>query len=291
MSHTITTIPISVCLAEIEKKVGAHGSWQTTNEPQREFLEKTYTGDCQDRSKLTEKELSFEVSHEADVINAFLASKNFKIKLDPFVEPTDFGVASVLDVSVEWKVAGKKASFAINKQQYEAVRMDADDIEIFENSHGHPIVRLPTKSGDVVTMSVVDRVLSGFALKETAASFDACQTRSYAFSALKIPMIHLDQEEDISFFKKMKIQGTDTLGDAIIIQAFQQTRFRLNELGARAESAVAMGMMRCSAASRPLPELVIDRPFVISITRPGMVSPLFTAYVTEQDWKNPGSLG
>ena len=290
MSHTTTTIPISVCLEEIENKIHARGEWRTTNDLQREFLQKAYPGDRQDRSKLTEKELSFEVSHDADVINAFLASKNFKIKLDPFQDPTDFGVASVLDVSVEWKVAGKKASFAINDQQYAAVRMDADDVGIFEGSHGHPVVRLWTKSADVVTISMVDRVLSGFELKETAASFDACQKRSYAFSALKMPMIHIDQEEDISFLKQMNIDGTDGLGEAIIKQAVQQTRFRLNELGARAESAAAVGVMRCTSVQRPKPELVIDRPFVISITRAGMVSPLFTAYVTEQDWKNPGTL-
>jgi hypothetical protein len=290
MSNTITTIPITVCLAEIEKKVKAQGGWRTTNDLQREFLEKAYASDCLDRSKLTAKELSYEVSHEAEVINAFLASKNFQIKLDPFTDPTDFGVASVLDVSVEWKVPGKKTSFTIKDEQFPAVSMKEDDISIYKGSHGAPVVRIETKSGDVVSLSMVGKELSGFALKEMAASFTQCKTPSFDFAGIKIPMIHIDQEEDISFFKDMSIDGTDGLGEAIIKQALQQTRFRLNEKGARAESAAVMGVMRCTSFQRPNPELVFDRPFVISISRPGMVSPLFTAYVTEKDWKDPGSL-
>lgn len=45
-----------------------------------------------------------------------------------------------------------------------------------------------------------------------------------------------------------------------------------------------------SMASLPKPDLVIDRPFLCWIERPGIPVPLFLGHITEEDWKSPGSL-
>jgi len=74
---------------------------------------------------------------------------------------------------------------------------------------------------------------------------------------------------------------------AIITQALQQTKLRMNEEGARAQSAVAIGVLR---GCLPTYDYVIDWPFLFWITRPGISKPLFVAYVTEDDWKNPGDI-
>jgi hypothetical protein len=71
-------------------------------------------------------------------------------------------------------------------------------------------------------------------------------------------------------------------------QALQQTKFRMNEKGAKVESAVAMSLNR-GMAVEPEP-YVIDRPFVLWIERPGMAIPFFAAVLCEDVWREPKEL-
>jgi len=43
--------------------------------------------------------------------------------------------------------------------------------------------------------------------------------------------------------------------------------------------------------SVPPPALIIDKPFLVVFERPGLPQPLFTAYVTQDSWKDPGEIG
>lgn len=71
-----------------------------------------------------------------------------------------------------------------------------------------------------------------------------------------------------------------------IRQALQETRFQMNEKGARAQSAVAIEIcVKC--IQQPTPTFDITEPFYIWIERPGMSVPLFAAYVDQVDWKEP----
>ena len=70
-----------------------------------------------------------------------------------------------------------------------------------------------------------------------------------------------------------------------IAQALQQTKLKLNHIGAKVESAVAIRMMRCASFRKPKPPLAIDKPFFVWATRDGMAVPYFSGYITEEDWK------
>ena len=288
MSNTTTTIPVSVCIEGIESKVLAqHSDWELATDAQKEFFAKTTT-DLSDCALLKEGEIAFKVSKSADEINAFLAEKKFNIKLDPFVDPRDFGVASVLDVSVEWVEPADEGRLTHNGVDYPSVEM-TDNITFLEGPFGQAVAKIATKSGDEVFVSIAHEALSGFTLKEAVAQIVGSTKRIYDFGGLAMPMVHLDQEEDISFLVGMTICGEDGNGIGTVSQALQQTRFRLNQFGARVESAAAMGMCYESCMQRN-PPLVIDKPFFLAVHRPGAAQPLFSAYVTPEDWKDPGSL-
>ena len=112
------------------------------------------------------------------------------------------------------------------------------------------------------------------------------ETPDYRYEGVIFPMVHYDQHEDISFLKGMRIEGTGHY----VAEAVQQTRFRMNEFGARAESAVAMTKRLCASSEERKP-YVLDRPFILWIERGGIGIPIFMAVFAEDVWKDPKTLG
>jgi serine protease inhibitor len=99
-------------------------------------------------------------------------------------------------------------------------------------------------------------------------------------------MIDMNTEDDLSWLIGMRT--VDEQGNPWrISQAKQQTKLRLNEKGARAQSAAAIG---CGTLSMPPPPFIVDRPFVFWVMRAGIDLPLFVSYITPEHWKEPADL-
>jgi serine protease inhibitor len=66
----------------------------------------------------------------------------------------------------------------------------------------------------------------------------------------------------------------------------------MNEKGAQAKAATALGLyMMAAPGSRPVTEtLIVDKPFLVWIERPGVSMPIFADYMLKQYWSNPGEL-
>jgi hypothetical protein len=110
----------------------------------------------------------------------------------------------------------------------------------------------------------------------------------YACQGVAFPMVTYDEMVNISWVKGLATSNDPNSGWAVA-EALQQTKFRMNEFGARVESAVAMSF-RCMAACAPDPWVVIDRPFILWIERKGIGMPLFCGSFSEDAWSNPGGL-
>ena len=79
-------------------------------------------------------------------------------------------------------------------------------------------------------------------------------------------------------------------GEWFIIQAKMQCKLRINQFGARAQAAFVADMARGLVVKKSKPRFIIDRPFLMWISRLGVSRPLFTAYVDCDSWKDPGDL-
>jgi len=109
------------------------------------------------------------------------------------------------------------------------------------------------------------------------------------YSAAHLPMVQFRQQPDISWMRGLQLD-TGRGPNWFVVQAKQEVRFGMNQFGARAKEATAVGMVRM-AVSGFSPPYVVNRPFLIVIGRPGKVEvPLFGAYLTPHDWKDPGNL-
>lgn len=291
MSRASSLYPIGDVLVRGENLDGNTGSsWSPVHAIQATFLNRYFPGIREALSLI--KEISGIVSRSADEINKFLADRGFSITLGP-LGPNSVGIASVLDLLVEWLTVGTRTLVRSmsNGQEYTAVRLK-DGVNFARSStHPHPIALINTKSGDLVAMTKLNTVPDGaFALEELAEQLtrDADFVRD-EFGAVVFPMVNLNRDFDVSWLLGMHFNGD------VITQAVGQVKLRINEKGARAQAAVAISVTR-GMAPRSAPDMVIDGPFLVWFIRPGFgqvqrYMPLFVAHVTEEDWSDPGDLG
>jgi hypothetical protein len=286
MSTTAATYPIVAAIKHAEQILGPDRAWQPINETQRRFLTEFFVGGRAEVVHVPEIESIASYSH--DEINAFLRERGFTIQLDPW-NPPGFGVASVLDLLVEWAQEGEVTLVETDGgREFPGVRVGEQGLRFFDvPDHPNPVARLETKSGDLVYMTMLDQPLEGFDLVAKARAFSEHKRPRGAFGGLIFPIVDLDQEEDITWLIGMRTTGDDGL-PAIISQALQQTKLQMNEVGARAQSAVAIAVR--SAPLMPKPDHVINQPFLIWFERDGLSQPLFVGYITPDDWRNPGDI-
>lgn len=292
MSTTVTTYPIATVLVEAERILGPDREWKPVNEMQARFLSE-YFAVCR-HEKVPEIESL--ASWDETKITEFLAQRGFHVAVPP-LEPSSFAAASVLNLLVEWAAKGdvtviRRGLFWLRK--FPAVRMPFGQVRFFYSpAHRNPIAHVVTKSGDDVYMTMHRNPGSGFDLVARAQELLRDKRPVHGYGGLVFPMIKLDHGVDIDWLKG--IETTELRGlPALIGVAIQQTRLRVNEVGARAESAVVMHAAvtayRFGLRHRSNPDHVIKRPFLLWFERKGLSKPLFVGHITEDDWKNPGGL-
>lgn len=114
-----------------------------------------------------------------------------------------------------------------------------------------------------------------------------CPEQQIYYDEVNFPMVDINQEVDIKWLETLEAcKGNESI--YYIAQALQQTKFQMNEKGAKVESAVAIGCRcTCCPVFKPKKILTIDKPFYLWIIRPGMKTPIFAAFIDKDSWKVP----
>jgi len=146
-----------------------------------------------------------------------------------------------------------------------------------------------TKSADAVFMTMVDDSPAGLALLERAYALSRAGKEIGDFDGLVFPMVHLEQAVGLGWLAGLVTDDEEGLPWEIEA-ALERNRLRMNEVGARAESAVMLQMVWAAIGPEPKSDHVIDRPFLVWFERDGLSRPLFAAYVVEDEWRNPGAI-
>ena len=288
VTDTLTIFPILGCFKASEDMLGGEQEWTPMTDVQTHFLE--HFIEHMDQVDTLGENLRRKADKNVEVINSWLRENGFDIHLRPLGGSRDFYVASILDVLVEWLKEGTKTDIQNAKGTFEGVRLKSG-VAAYQNTeiHPHPVVKIRTKSeDDVLCMSICGRLPEDrFSIHWKVEQLRSIQ-KPYSCEGVIFPMVHYDKQVDISWLKGLRTAPGDMYWE--VAEALQQTKFRMNEFGARAESAVAMGMRFCCAAAAPKPWVVIDKPFILWIERRGVSMPLFAGTFAEDVWKNPGSL-
>ncbi|MBI5732577.1 hypothetical protein HY967_01285 [Candidatus Jorgensenbacteria bacterium] len=287
-SSTMVVAPIIAALVKSEDILGKDRKWGAVNSLQTLFLKK-YFSSKNELSKFSSQELRSWVSLMASELNEILAKEGFDIRLEDF-GGGEFGVVSILDVLVEWMTKGTKASIWNNGNYYPGVRMTSDFSVFRSKYHSWPIAAVYTKSGDYVYMTVAGEESDGFNLLERIERIGSGLREDSGYEYVEFPMIDLNHEVDIKWLRGMQTNQVDTWSLYQISQALQQTKFKMNEFGARVKSAVAIGVFLSTVAPPPPKALIIDKPFYLWIERDGVSAPIIAARFDLDVWKDPGSL-
>jgi hypothetical protein len=274
-----------VALDASEQELGQGRKWVPTNQQQDALL--NWRDTCGGDLALLGDAVKGMCSHDASVLNKFLADNGFNIRLNP-LGPDDLGTVGILDLLVEWLNAGNEQSIrAKNGRTYEGVRIK--DAEVLDLWGTHYVVRLRTKDGTCVYIMTEVRPADQFQLMgQVSHANTAAKTarRSQKYKGCDFPMVDMRVQEDVSWLRGMHTVGQDG-SPWTVTQAKQENRLRMNQFGARAQSATAMVMTRGISFEKPF---VVDGPFMVWFTRPDCTRPLFAAWVDYSDWKNPGDL-
>lgn len=304
MSYTAAILPILAALNVAQDALHIE-KWVDTNPTQTVLMDQYYSK-THELKNLLPQELSSCASSDFDEVNNFLKSKGFDIQLDTSKGKTgDLAVASILDIALKWKVPGEKSWIMFSRDisgrkpspkgngilpggcivldEYPAVSMKSG-YTIRKTSDKQYILAVEAENGDIVYMTLADKPLQSFDL---LAKIQSLSSKTYKdvtnnYSQILFPMVDIDQKVDISWL----IGLSDSSGNWSILDALQQTRFQMNEKGAAVQSAVAIHVTYRSI-STPKPVFEIDKPFYLWIERPGMSMPLFAAYISKVDWKEP----
>lgn len=291
VSGTSAVWPVLGCLRAAERFVGAGtGAWLPSDDKQREFMD-IFSGHIPTVDVLEERVGCLESRADSDIapLNRWLRERGFTIELTVDPGSEGFAVASILDVLCEWLERGTRRTIEKAGASYDAVRLD-EGVSLVQHPdlHDHPVVRIAAKGGYRVCMTVASGMPPGdFGLHSKVRSLRFADAPDYRYEGVVFPMVSYDRHEDISFLCGLVVRSGGKGWH--VAEAVQQTRFRMNETGARAESAAAMSF-RCSAAGAARPPYVLDRPFILWIEREDFPIPLFTAVFAEDSWKDPGNL-
>ena len=279
-SWTFCLPPIIGCLVVAEQVLGPNREWKAANTKQSELLGTPFK--LGRGAVMGMKEIVSLASYKPDAINRFLQELGYSIQLPPYQKP-DFGMASVLKVLVEWVEKGK--AITIRNGSYPGVLLE-QGVTYHTSPHStNPIAAIKTKEGSTVCMMEMANPPKGFELLQRLALIDETEKQVHGYKGVIFPMVDYDRQEDTSWTVGLTTRGDDGVV-ARVAHAAQQTKFKMNEVGAKVESAAAMMM------TRSIPRyLQIERDLLVWVYHPSFVGqPLFAGYFTEEVYKNPGKI-
>jgi len=286
----LVVYPISSALLKAEEFLEKVEGITTSNDDQKKFVDEIYSYYKVDVSKIDEIESIADIDNEK--INQWLAERGFQIKLDPF-GPGGFGVASMLDLIGEWAIKGKKWSVETEDgKYYPGIKMNNYGLK-FHKVRDNPnfIIEIETKSQDRVFLMMAEEVPTGLALLDHVEHIMNDKiTTPFEYDGVVFPKIDLDEKLTLDWLIDLRLETpSQEVPYYVIAQALQQTKLKMNEIGFRVKSAVALGILAGAAPKRTEP-YVINRPFLMWITRPGIAKPLFIGYLNKDVWKDPENL-
>lgn len=289
MSFTTTLFPIIAALLAPEGKfLPKDTKWRSINTAQEYFLKNIYTNEAKKQLSLfSQNEMRYFSSNDYKVLNKFAKDNGFNIQLEPFSSKYEFGSVSILDVILKWKEKGKKTVLEINagpcscfQTKYNAAKLK-NNFEIIKTKYEHPIVKIYSQGNDTVYLTIADKAINKYEEMidkiNTLKSFLNKEVEPLYYDNLIFPCVNLNQEVNIGWLLHLE----ETTG-WFIDQAKQQTKFKMDEEGARVESCVLLAFSK--GIRSMINDYKIDKPFYIWIERKGATLPIFSGYITQEDW-------
>lgn len=251
--------------------------WKTVDDVQSSFFRR-YGSAFEDLDGL-DAYLSAIHTHDAAALNAWFAERGFPA-MNVNIPAGGSAIGSVFDLLVDWQVPGKKKSLYVDRNMYQGVQMTASNSMRAWNLDGHvyPMFELATAGSDGWRVYLVetDQVPLDLLAPSRASKLLRLERSSADVSKLEFPSVEMAMDVDVSFLKGMEAPGFR------IDEAIKKVKLRLDDKGARAQSAVAYTMRGIERGV-----YTIDKPFFVIFHREGLNLPPFVAIAGKEHWVKP----
>lgn len=286
MTKTFNALSFGSCLLAInERTQSPYSGWRAANGTQEEALLLL----PKEAEIANFSELERWTDTNADTLNAILAERGFSSRFGSIPQGR-FGALSILDLLAEWLSEGTDVPIKKNGVTYPGFRLtgrDAGVTAVRGKGFKGVAARVQTKNGDIVWFYQSEDVPEDdleAALQAEVLLGTLSKNGQRTKANLTAPCVSFTESRDLGW-----VAGLAVPGMAEVESGFQETRFRMNRHGARAQVATGM-VARATSIEQPPEEILIDGPFLLVIERPGVETPAFSAYITERSFVDPGSL-
>ena len=287
MSHTFPVVPVVIALGEaLKRKNGLKFVDETA--AQRRFLELAFNYEVS-LGRYDQWVDGYSADTAAE-IRDWLAAHGANLPLADW--PNDgrhFGIAGLTDVTVNWTVKGERSCLQSSGHVAFDTKLSAATGLVTQTSSGNPLVELKTQEGLVVRLQVTEEPDGPVDLVEASLVLHqaALDRVLYEYTHVRVPMVKLHNRPDVSWLLGLSMIVPDSV-DYELTQAVAQTRFGMNEHGARAKEEFA-GQVTMRSASR-LVIYEVNQPFLLTIGFSDVHAPIFGAWISQEDWNDPGDL-
>jgi hypothetical protein len=255
--------------------------WVLANFDQRRYLRRYGEADL-DLENLAAY-LKGKVTNSAEELSVWFAENGWP-GINPSYPSSGLGVGSIFDLLVDWTVPGLRSSIGVEdgraRQWYKAAAMPVGRCEVqgyVVESYRYPMFELNTRqSGWKVYLMETDERYKAPDLPLEASGILNRRRNKYVVTKLKFPIVEMSAAVDLDWMVGMRAAN----GGFSIDEIVKRVRLRLDDKGARAESAVAMTMR--GPAEKGV--YTIDKPFYVIFWREGLRFPPFVTRSAPDTW-------
>jgi hypothetical protein len=285
MSHGTSPYTTVACLKAADKILGPERVWNAVSEVQTAWLEH-YVRLAPELRLI--KEIESNATREAENHIAFLTSRGWDKPQIESCGPNEFLTAAVLDAIGHW--SDTKGERTLMKEgTVEAASLSMGTTVFTRRGTSDRCVSIKTKNSDVVWLEPLASAPNGLVLSvESQSRYSSGIDFDGDFEGVIFPMIDFSGKVDNAWLKDLWTKS-ESGRIARLLEAKQALQLKVNEAGFRARAADEMRMVLESYMEKK-PPFIIDRPFLMTVMRPGLSLPFFTAHLEPDVWKNPGTL-
>lgn len=279
-SRAFTSYGVSAMLRAAAVCIGSEGL-RPTNTVQERFLRDLHAAP-EDLARCPELRACAFRSPEA--MGRFMGARNDEARA--VAEPVDGSAIPRLyaasRLSLRWEWTSRATPLQdVSGVEYPGIHhkgVGAFDAE----GHEHPIARVDLRNpaGDAVWCTIGPEPADELDLLATVTALRGRARRRSEDAKLTWPAVDLRAEPDIGW-----IVGLELSRDARVAAAVQRCEIQIDECGGRVEARTSM--IVALGFERPAPHIVIDRPFLFWIERPGLALPLVAAWIAQGSWRLP----
>lgn len=281
MSRAFSAHSLVAGLEKASQVASRSGDWHPINREQDMLLEVAANYPFNQFPPLPTSVIASLVARE---ITEFYRQRGFDISF-PELKPREIGIGTLLDILVDWQVPGDRESIYYLNRRYPAAYLKKGLFVIRSREHNYPHAVIGTKNGYMVGMTALDEDLNEWEMLDLASRVQL-STNPTDYNGLIFPCTSLEASTDASWMTGLF--APNPYGGMVVTQVFQRDRLRMNEYGARAQSASGMTVQMLGA--RDEHPLVIDRPFMVWFSQSMNHTPVFVARVTPEHWSDPGDI-